>query len=143
MELIILAIIGFFVWFFWDIVFSFTRPKRNKPRQKRSFSSSLDSTEKPVEKIKPERFDQPQFTSKQEYLKSSQWQTIRKRILKRDHYTCCKCQAKDQPLEIHHLHYQNLCVEKDEDLVSLCRNCHESQHQHYGFEYYTKFYPLV
>lgn len=80
---------------------------------------------------------------KQAYLKTPQWNTLRKSILKRDNYTCQACTTNNVPLEVHHITYENFMEENDIDLISLCRECHERQHQYYGFDYNTKFYPVV
>ena len=80
---------------------------------------------------------------KKAYINSSQWNTLRKHILKRDNYTCQSCRSQGIPLEVHHISYSNFMQEKDTDLISLCRECHERQHQYYGFDYNTKFCPIV
>jgi 5-methylcytosine-specific restriction endonuclease McrA len=85
--------------------------------------------------------DKIQYHSKQDYLKSPAWQTRRKAILKRDNYTCQKCNTNQVPLEVHHLHYRNFTEEPLSDLVSLCRSCHQSIHDNHGYDFYGTF-PL-
>lgn len=80
---------------------------------------------------------------KKAYLSSYKWDTMRKSILKRDSYTCQGCLATDMPLEVHHLSYSNFTREKEEDLVSLCRKCHQRQHDTYGYDYNTTFSPII
>jgi 5-methylcytosine-specific restriction endonuclease McrA len=113
-----------------------SKPKP-KPYVKSPSSNELDSTP-----LKPKQ-DQIAVTDKQAYLKSDHWQAKRKARLKRDNYTCQACGISGVPLEVHHLHYRTYTAERPKDLVSLCRRCHERQHQHYGFDYNTEFYPLV
>jgi 5-methylcytosine-specific restriction endonuclease McrA len=99
----------------------------------------------PAPHISPSSPKQNQIviTDKRAYLKSDHWQAKRKARLKRDNYTCQACGISGVPLEVHHLHYRTYTAERPKDLVSLCRRCHERQHQHYGFDYNTEFYPLV
>jgi len=62
-----------------------------------------------------------------EYLKSAKWAVIRDRILKRDGYKCTRCDNKAF-LQVHHLTYDNIFEEKDEDLITLCKKCHRKEH---------------
>lgn len=75
------------------------------------------------------------------YLQSQQWQAKRKAILLRDNYTCQKCTASNIPLDVHHLHYQNIGNEPLTDLVSLCRTCHDEVHKTHGYSPYRN-YPI-
>lgn len=59
-----------------------------------------------------------------DYLKTEQWKNRRKEILVRDGNKCSECGDKKK-LQVHHLNYKNLGCEKDEDLVTLCGNCHK------------------
>jgi hypothetical protein len=111
-----------------------SKPKL-KPLIKSSSSIKLDST--------PSKSNPILVLDKQAYLKSDHWHIKRKARLKLDNYTCQSCLSSGVPLEVHHLHYRTYTAERPEDLVSLCRRCHERQHQHYGFDYNTEFYPLV
>lgn len=76
---------------------------------------------------------------KRAYLASPQWNTRRKLVLTRDHYTCRQCGINTVPLEVHHLHYRNLGNEPLTDLVALCRDCHQSIHDIYGYDLYQTF----
>ena len=57
------------------------------------------------------------------YLKSDKWDTIRNAVIERDNYQCAICSSPDN-LHVHHLTYENVVNEKDEDLVTLCKGCH-------------------
>ena len=76
---------------------------------------------------------------KQSYLKSDKWNTLRKAVLKRDNYTCKQCGISQVPLEVHHVTYARFGNEWTEDLESVCRDCHQAIHNHYGYNYRTKF----
>lgn len=66
-----------------------------------------------------------------EYIKSTVWYQKRLARLKKDNYTCQKC-GDTEFLEVHHLTYDNLGDEPIEDLICLCRACHQAIHDKYG-----------
>lgn len=78
---------------------------------------------------------------KEAYLRSSQWQDIRRVILRRDQYACCKCGNDGVPLEVHHITYIRLGHEHYSDLASLCRTCHQAVHDKHGYNY-TSTFPI-
>ena len=80
---------------------------------------------------------------KRSYLTSPEWDILRKAILLRDLYRCQSCGATGVPLDVHHLTYVRLGEEKHSDLTSLCRSCHDRQHQHYGYDYSTDFSTII
>jgi 5-methylcytosine-specific restriction endonuclease McrA len=60
------------------------------------------------------------------YLSSVAWATLRARIMDRDNNACCMC---DEPADhVHHLTYERVGYENDEDLIAICRVCHEAEH---------------
>jgi len=62
-----------------------------------------------------------------EYLLSSTWKKIRKKILKRDDY---KCQICGKPAnEVHHKRYRKWGEENEDDLIAICKTCHEAKHK--------------
>lgn len=61
------------------------------------------------------------------YLRSPEWKAKRKLALERDNHKCQKCKIKTAE-QVHHLTYDNLENEKLEDLMSVCRECHEKIH---------------
>ncbi|ELR70196.1 hypothetical protein C900_03881 [Fulvivirga imtechensis AK7] len=62
------------------------------------------------------------------YIASDEWRKKRKLVLERDHYLCQEC--KERPAEeVHHKTYNNLFDEPLEDLVSLCKKCHDEVHE--------------
>lgn len=62
------------------------------------------------------------------YLYSVTWRKIRRRILERAKGVCEKCLLKPAT-HVHHLHYDNIYNEKDEDLIALCKPCHQKLHE--------------
>jgi hypothetical protein len=63
-----------------------------------------------------------------EYYTSKKWNSIRKKVLKRDNYTCQGCLQDCLKLDVHHLTYERFGDELMCDLISLCRSCHDRIH---------------
>lgn len=61
-----------------------------------------------------------------EYLRSDRWKATRLWALERAHYQCEMCGAR--AVNVHHLTYARLGHEHPNDLVSLCRPCHQEEH---------------
>lgn len=64
-----------------------------------------------------------------EYLKTPEWQATRTHQLRRAGYACQVCNAKGGLLNVHHRTYERRGNEAQEDLVVLCRGCHELFHR--------------
>lgn len=72
----------------------------------------------------------------QRYLKDHHWRMFRKWILRQRGGACEKCgisnvwsiMAYGQPINVHHISYDHLGQERPEDVVVLCRRCHEEAH---------------
>lgn len=60
------------------------------------------------------------------YLKSESWQIKRQQVIERDNGFCRRCSSKGT--DVHHLHYNNIYNEDLNDLILLCRSCHEKAH---------------
>ena len=60
------------------------------------------------------------------YINSAKWRRRRQRAIERAGYRCEKCgvSAQEERLEVHHLTYERLGSERDEDLSVLCHACH-------------------
>ena len=65
------------------------------------------------------------------YLDSPQWKSKRGKILERDNYTCRHCGATNTALHVHHITYERIYHEHPEDLITLCKTCHEKEHASY------------
>jgi 5-methylcytosine-specific restriction endonuclease McrA len=59
------------------------------------------------------------------YLRSDLWREKRRRVLERDGYRC-QVWRQHVATEVHHKTYARLGHEPLEDLISLCRACHEA-----------------
>ena len=63
-----------------------------------------------------------------EYLETPEWKRTRERILVRDGRSCRRCMSRKN-VQVHHLTYERRGRERDEDLITLCRRCHELAHE--------------
>jgi 5-methylcytosine-specific restriction endonuclease McrA len=63
-----------------------------------------------------------------DYLKSDAWKRKRYVVLKRDNWRCVYC--GDQATQVHHTRYAKYNIGKEpiEWLVSVCKSCHDKQH---------------
>jgi 5-methylcytosine-specific restriction endonuclease McrA len=50
-------------------------------------------------------------------------------IHRRDGYRCRFCNRNNGPLHVHHRTYATYAEERLEDLLTLCRGCHEYFHR--------------
>jgi 5-methylcytosine-specific restriction endonuclease McrA len=57
------------------------------------------------------------------HLRSPAWQALRLEVLARAQGHCERCEER-LASEIHHLHYRTLGMERPEDLLALCEECH-------------------
>lgn len=135
--LLSLLVIGCFIPIVWLGLIFIAMFSQDQSRKTNNHTTALQP--KPVV-IKPHTSTYVTF-DKQAYLKSSQWQTLRKKVLKRDAYTCQSCQTSGIPLEVHHITYIRLGNENISDLVSVCRYCHQAIHDKYGYSH-TTIYPI-
>ncbi|MDF2892097.1 MAG: hypothetical protein K0R80_2464 [Clostridia bacterium] len=64
-----------------------------------------------------------------QYLKTYHWELARSAVLKRDENQCADCgKSKDESLEVHHVTYIRRGKENLEDLMTLCKDCHQERH---------------
>ena len=65
-----------------------------------------------------------------EYIRSDKWfnNPARQATLHRDRWHCRLCQSIDN-IEVHHITYKNVGQEREEDLISLCNECHNHTHK--------------
>lgn len=61
-----------------------------------------------------------------QYLKSPQWQRIRKQVFERSNGMCEICEAPAK--HCHHMNYLSVFDEELGDLQALCAQCHKDQH---------------
>ena len=66
------------------------------------------------------------------YITSPEWKAKAEQRMRIDGFVCQCCGSRGtnaSPLQVHHFHYGNFKNEDIyKDLVTLCKSCHESQH---------------
>jgi 5-methylcytosine-specific restriction endonuclease McrA len=63
-----------------------------------------------------------------ERRQTKEWAILKKQVHRRDGYRCRLCGRDDVQLHVHHRTYETYAEERLEDLVTLCRTCHEHFH---------------
>lgn len=63
------------------------------------------------------------------YLRSDHWKKKRLEKLKSVHFCCEQCHVPRFPLDVHHKTYIRKGEEELNDLLALCRQCHELEHK--------------
>ncbi len=67
-----------------------------------------------------------------ERRQTKEWAILKQQIHRRDRYRCRLCGRDDVELHVHHRSYANYGQERIDDLITLCKVCH--QHFHFGSE---------
>lgn len=65
--------------------------------------------------------------SYKDYLDSDEWKKLRTRVRRRARGWCERCKVGPRA-DVHHLTYERLGNERLDDLVAVCRECHEHLH---------------
>jgi len=64
-----------------------------------------------------------------DFLSTPEWQELRQKAFERDKFKCQGC-GTEYNLQVHHLEYsRNRLKEKLSNLVTLCSDCHELEHE--------------
>lgn len=78
---------------------------------------------------KHEREEELRWMPYRDYLGTDEWSERRKSVIRRAGFKCQVC-AADGRLHVHHRTYARRGVERAEDMVALCADCHELFHRH-------------
>ena len=65
------------------------------------------------------------------YIKSKRWRNRRYAYYHKFGWKCALCKTNIN-LGLHHLSYERLGNERDEDLIALCWHCHYKYHEEHG-----------
>lgn len=85
---------------------------------------------------------------KSSYMHSLEWKNKRMEVLLNCNFTCQAC-GSTGALEIHHISgYNQIPNESLRNLSCLCRDCHQRQHDHYGYpqtykDYMNWYAPVI
>jgi hypothetical protein len=63
-----------------------------------------------------------------ERRQTKEWAMLKRQVHRRDGYRCRLCGRNDDQLHVHHRTYATYAEERLEDLITLCRSCHERFH---------------
>lgn len=77
------------------------------------------------ESTAPIRDKRPNY---REYIQSAEWFSKRNAAILRADGKCQISGCDRDAEQVHHRHYLNLGNERDEDLMAVCRDCHEKIH---------------
>ena len=106
-------------------------PKRNKRRKRKrkknihkGFISNRSYSLPEVHQLQKTMGHKEWY--KNVYLKSEYWRGVTLRV--RSNRKCCEVCGRDNNLEVHHLNYSCLFVERDTDLKLVCHLCHLEIH---------------
>lgn len=95
--------------------------------------AALIESHSPIaEQLPAERLTELQMMPYDEYLRTPEWnQTRAVALVRADH--CCALDPKHAgPLEVHHRYYERRGAELPNDLIVLCRACHQLHHKQPG-----------
>ena len=110
------------------LVLTFTNLESNKSRMttKQLLNKYYKKKKKSKQKVKRNRLKT--FKSRYfDYLKSKKWAQIKLDLYESRGKQCEVCESK-RNVQVHHLSYKNVFNEEPEDLILLCKNCHEKEH---------------
>lgn len=62
-----------------------------------------------------------------QYLICDAWKRMRQNVFERDKFKCAVCSGPAE--QVHHLTYDRVGYEELEDLVSICKDCHDEVHR--------------
>lgn len=68
------------------------------------------------------------FKSQDEFLKSEHWKIVKIEYNKLNPSRYCELCKNTGEMHLHHLTYKNFCNENMNELIRVCKNCHENIH---------------
>jgi hypothetical protein len=103
-----------------------TRPHKVKQLLPSSFSKIPQKPKKNKQRIScsPQPLPPAQYRS---YIRSRRWKARRKHYFATHVKRCAACPSKID-IQLHHVTYERLGCERDEDLILLCCDCHTDFH---------------
>ena len=68
------------------------------------------------------------------YLKSEHWIEFAKEMRQKSGGVCSRCWIGTWELDVHHLNYDHLWHETENDVEVLCRRCHKREHEQQNWQ---------
>jgi len=62
------------------------------------------------------------------YLKSEKWRLLKQKLFRERGFNCELCKSQ-RNLHVHHITYERLGKEEDDDVMILCEGCHKKAHK--------------
>jgi len=89
------------------------------------FTNSCRAIFTAKEKLRPEvKGAGRNYKEYEDYIRSKEWTTRRKKVLERDNNICQSC-LNNKATEVHHITYKHFKDEPLFELVSVCKPCHQ------------------
>ncbi len=90
-----------------------------------------NNTTRDFKTVRAQRRGLLRFDGNRPWNYASNWKEVAAGIRRRDGYACKSCGAQDTELHVHHIIYlSNFGTNQQSNLVTLCRACHEKEHDH-------------
>jgi 5-methylcytosine-specific restriction endonuclease McrA len=106
------------------------RESRNEKRFYKVKKPKVKNNKQPV-KVKSKKEKKKEFVKKKNkyhnYLLSDEWAQLKIDLFQNRGRKCEYC-GKTKDLHVHHKTYKNIFNEEPEDLIILCRKCHNKEH---------------
>jgi 5-methylcytosine-specific restriction endonuclease McrA len=99
--------------------------EENKWKEQQELSNKKGQIEVEEEKNKVAELKTMPY---KQYLQTEHWQKFRKEALEWADYRCQLCNNGNTTLNVHHRTYENRGNESLEDVIVLCKDCHEKFH---------------
>lgn len=90
-----------------------------------------ENTTRDFKTVRAQRRGLLRFDGDRPWSYPSNWKEVATSIRRRDGYACKSCGERDSELHVHHIIYlSNFGTNQQSNLVTLCRACHEEEHDH-------------
>lgn len=99
--------------------------QKDRDDLKKWLSSGKGKTKKPKKSKRKNKKAKDKYRN---YLKSDAWAQLKIDLYNQRGRNCEIC-GSSRRLEVHHLTYKNVYKEEPEDLLILCRKCHQQEHR--------------
>jgi hypothetical protein len=93
-------------------------------------TESAINAERQVDKKQANKRKKHRRRQYEDYIASAQWKAFTKEIRAARNHRCEKCSAtaQERQLHVHHLTYKRFMAELPEDVLLVCKPCHEDIH---------------